>query len=103
MAGVSEFFSQLTQGCCAMGVKAIFSDLDGTLVHFPAWFNEHGSRVLSSDEAAKTAVVESPEGERRDCRLLPSSTMGPGLVSEKTVSSEQISNSKQAFLGVVKK
>jgi len=30
-------------------------------------------------------VVESPSGERRDCRQLPSSTMGPGLVSERSV------------------
>uniref|UniRef100_A0A7S2CXT3 Sucrose phosphatase-like domain-containing protein n=1 Tax=Haptolina brevifila TaxID=156173 RepID=A0A7S2CXT3_9EUKA len=65
-------------------LKAIFSDLDGTLVHFPAWFEEHGSRVVSSDETKKRAVVESPNGERRDCRMLPSSTMGPGLVSERT-------------------
>ena len=67
-------------------LKAIFSDLDGTLVHFPAWFEEHGSKVVSSDAATGTAVVEGPTGDRRDCRVLPSSTMGPGMVSERTVS-----------------
>lgn len=67
-------------------VKAIFSDLDGTIVHFPAWFEEHGSKIVSYDPDDKTkGVVESPSGEQRDCRVLPSSTMGPGMVSLKTV------------------
>ena len=66
-------------------LKAIFSDLDGTIVHFPAWFEEHGSRIVSKDEATKHAICESADGQRRDCRLLPSSTMGDGLVSERTV------------------
>ena len=66
-------------------LKAVFSDLDGTLVHFPAWFEEHGSKIVSIDEPSGRAVLESPTGERRDCRLLPSSTMGHGLVSERTV------------------
>jgi len=65
-------------------LRAIFSDLDGTLVHFPAWFEKHGSKIISRDEGAKRAVCESPTGETRDCRLLPSSTMGDGLVSERS-------------------
>uniref|UniRef100_A0A7S3BYA0 Trehalose-phosphatase n=1 Tax=Haptolina ericina TaxID=156174 RepID=A0A7S3BYA0_9EUKA len=68
-----------------MPLRAIFSDLDGTLVHFAKWFEEHGTRIVSTDAERGTAVVESPSGERRDCRLLPSSTMGPGLVSERSV------------------
>lgn len=67
-------------------LKAIFSDLDGTIVHFPAWFEKHGSRIISSDSTSGSAIVESPSGERRDCRLLPSSTMGDGVVSERTAS-----------------
>ena len=40
-------------------VKAIFSDLDGTIVHFPAWFEEHGSKIVSYDPDDKTkGVVE---------------------------------------------
>ena len=66
-------------------LKAIFSDLDGTVVHFPKWFEAHGTRIVSRDVVKKTAVVESPSGERRDCRLLPSSTMGDGFVSERTI------------------
>ena len=69
----------------ASRVRAIFSDLDGTIVHFPAWFEEHGIKIVSRDAQAKRAVVESPTGEQRVCRLLPSSTMGDGLVSERTV------------------
>jgi phosphoserine phosphatase len=65
-------------------LRAIFSDLDGTIVHFPAWFEEHGSKIVSADRPARRAVVESRSGERRECRLLPSSTMGDGLVSERT-------------------
>ena len=66
-------------------LRAIFSDLDGTLVHFPAWFEEHGTRIISMDAPSRSAVLESPSGERRACRVLPSSTMGPGMVSERTV------------------
>ena len=68
-----------------MGVKAVFSDLDGTLVHFPAWFEEYGSKIVRRDPDKQTATVRSPDGEERACRLLPSSTMGDGLVSERTV------------------
>lgn len=66
-------------------LRAIFSDLDGTIVHFPKWFETHGTRIVSRDDDLKTAVVESPSGERRECRLLPSSTMGDGFVSERTI------------------
>ena len=66
-------------------VKAIFSDLDGTIVHFPRWFEAHGTKVISRDLELKRAVVQSPTGETRECRLLPSSTMGDGFVSERTI------------------
>ena len=69
----------------SMRVKAVFSDLDGTLVHFPAWFEEYGSKIVRRDPDKQTATVRSPDGEERACRLLPSSTMGDGLVSERTV------------------
>jgi hydroxymethylpyrimidine pyrophosphatase-like HAD family hydrolase len=66
-------------------LRAVFSDLDGTLCHFPAWFEEHGSRIVSKDPSTNMAVVESASGEQRDCRLLPSSTMGDGVVSERSI------------------
>jgi 3-deoxy-D-manno-octulosonate 8-phosphate phosphatase KdsC-like HAD superfamily phosphatase len=68
-------------------VRAIFSDLDGTLVHFPQWFGKHGVIVLADGGGGDPtrAVVESATGERRECRVLPESTMGPGFVSDRTV------------------
>jgi len=69
-------------------VRAIFSDLDGTLVHFSQWFERHGVRIVTpADEtlAAPKAVVADPAGEERICRVLPKSTMGLGYVSERTV------------------
>lgn len=82
-------------------LKAIFSDLDGTLCHFPAWFEAHGSRIASSEPEEKRAVVETPSGDRRKCRLLPSSTMGAGCVSERTVELVQELRAKGILFVVV--
>ncbi|KAL1528441.1 hypothetical protein AB1Y20_009788 [Prymnesium parvum] len=73
-----------TDGAPPPRLKAIFSDLDGTIVHFRAWFEPHGARIVQRDGKAQRAVVQSPDGALRDCRLLPSSTMGDGVVSERT-------------------
>jgi len=66
-------------------LRAIFSDIDGTLVHYAKDFTKHGIRLLSSDETSSTAIVENENGDRRKCRLLPSSTMGPACISERTI------------------
>jgi hydroxymethylpyrimidine pyrophosphatase-like HAD family hydrolase len=68
-------------------VRAVFSDLDGTLVHFSQWFGKHGVRVIDGSVGGDPtrAVVENDTGERRACRVLPESTMGPGYVSERTI------------------
>lgn len=68
-------------------LRVIFSDLDGTLVHFPQWFNKHGVSVVAECDGGDPtrAVVETATGERRACRVLPKSTMGPGFVSDRTV------------------
>lgn len=70
------------------GVRAIFSDLDGTLVHFEQWFAKHGVRVIDAASGADSTrgVVENDTGERRECRVLPKATMGPGFVSDRTIS-----------------
>lgn len=65
-------------------VRVIFSDLDGTLVHFERHFRAHGARLEAVDAAAGTATFVGREGERRSCRLLPTSTMGPGVMSDRT-------------------
>jgi len=61
------------------------SDIDGTLVHYAKDFAQHGVKLVSSDEKALTATVEGPNGDRRHCRLLPSATMGPACISERTI------------------
>ena len=66
-------------------LRAIMSDIDGTLVHYEKDFARHGVRIVSCDEAAQTATVEGPDGDVRTCRLLPSSTMGPAVISDRTV------------------
>lgn len=68
-------------------VKIIFSDLDGTLVHFEKHFQPQGIIQSQNDEEG-TAIYQCEEGpsrgETRSCRLLPTLTMGPGLFSEKS-------------------
>jgi len=66
-------------------LRAIFSDIDGTLVHYAKDFERHGVKLLSSNEQTLTAIVEGPNGDIRKCHLLPSSTMGPACVSERTI------------------
>ena len=61
------------------------SDIDGTLVHYAKDFTHHGVKLVSSDEKALTAIIEGPNGDQRHCRLLPSATMGPACISERTI------------------
>jgi hypothetical protein len=65
-------------------VKCIFSDLDGTLCHFDRHTKHFGVSV-TTDEANAVATVRNTEGEERSCRLLPTSTMGAGVISDRTV------------------
>lgn len=67
-------------------IRAIFSDLDGTIVHFPKWFREKGIDLSERQpESNRAEVLRRADGERRGCRLLPASTMGDGVVSDRTV------------------
>jgi len=67
-------------------IRAIFSDLDGTIVHFPKWFREYGIDLTDRrPEANRAEVLRKSDGERRGCHLLPESTMGDGIVSDRTV------------------
>jgi len=65
-------------------VRCIFSDLDGTLCHFDRDTCKHGVTV-TDDQGGATALARNSEGEQRTCRLLPTSTMGNGVVSDETV------------------
>jgi len=67
-------------------IRAIFSDLDGTIVHFPKWFEAHGVTMpVRQPEASRCEVLRASDGAARPCRLLPESTMGDGVVSDRTV------------------
>jgi hydroxymethylpyrimidine pyrophosphatase-like HAD family hydrolase len=66
-------------------LRAIMSDIDGTLVHYAKDFTQHGVKLISSDQDTLKAVIEGPNGEIRHCRLLPSATMGPACISDRTV------------------
>lgn len=66
-------------------VKVVFSDLDGTLVHYPREFAEYAS-VVSEDEARQRAVIRyDVTGEERECVILPSLTGGKSYMSLATV------------------
>ena len=81
------------------GVKIVFSDLDGTLVHYEKHFSPHG-RIVTTDAttaaggaaapATATALYRNEQagsprrGETRACALLPTLTMGPGLFSRRS-------------------
>jgi hypothetical protein len=65
-------------------IRCIFSDLDGTLCHFDRHTTHHGVTV-EVNEAKSSATVRNSEGEERNCRLLPTSTMGSGVISDRTV------------------
>ena len=82
-------------------LRAIFSDIDGTLVHYARDFEKHGVTLLEADEVACTATVQGPTGEQRRCRLIPSSTMGPACVSERTIELVDALRANGVLFGVV--
>eukprot|EP00282_Hemiselmis_andersenii_P036498 CAMPEP_0169448630 /NCGR_PEP_ID=MMETSP1042-20121227/12160_1 /TAXON_ID=464988 /ORGANISM="Hemiselmis andersenii, Strain CCMP1180" /LENGTH=127 /DNA_ID=CAMNT_0009560275 /DNA_START=74 /DNA_END=454 /DNA_ORIENTATION=- len=66
-------------------VRAVFSDLDGTLCHFDRDTRKHG--VVTEEDPltpGEATVRNTHTGETRRCRLLPTSTMGNGVVSDET-------------------
>jgi hypothetical protein len=66
-------------------VEVLFSDLDGTLVHYPDDFGEYAS-IVAEDDDAKTATVRYNEtGETRGCVVLSSMTGGKAYLSTNTV------------------
>jgi len=65
-------------------IKCIFADLDGTLCHFDRVTKQSGI-VTDFDDEKSCATVRRSNGDSRKCRVLPSSTMGRGVISEETV------------------
>jgi hydroxymethylpyrimidine pyrophosphatase-like HAD family hydrolase len=65
-------------------VNVLFSDLDGTLVHYPKDFGEYAA-IVAEDDAAKTATIRyNVSGETRACLALTSMTGGKAYISVKT-------------------
>lgn len=66
-------------------MRVLFSDLDGTLVHYPKDFSEYAA-VVAEDTTTNTATIEYKQlGHRRDCRVLTSLTGGKGYISLRTL------------------
>lgn len=62
----------------------VFSDIDGTLVHYPKDFNSYAS-VISTDTETGTVIIEYKQTrEQRICVPLPSKTGGTSYISQKT-------------------
>jgi hydroxymethylpyrimidine pyrophosphatase-like HAD family hydrolase len=67
-------------------VHCLFSDVDGTLVHYPKDFNEYAT-IVSEDDIANTATIRyNISGEERECVVLTSMTGGKAYMSTATVS-----------------
>mmetsp|Transcript_20065 Transcript_20065/g.50806 ORF Transcript_20065/g.50806 Transcript_20065/m.50806 type:complete len:329 (-) Transcript_20065:1263-2249(-) len=65
--------------------RVVFSDLDGTLVHFERHFRDHGATLTSPADCAPGHAQFEHAEEKRRCVLLPTSTMGPGVMSLRTM------------------
>lgn len=63
--------------------KILFSDLDGTLVHYPKHFSEYATVIHDDEERAVIQYKESKE--TRDCVVLQSMTGGKAYISLRTL------------------
>ena len=61
--------------------RGVFSDLDGTLLHYPTHFTSHGVIVVKEDPVGQVGIVRDKDGEARLCRLFRSSALGNGFMS----------------------
>eukprot|EP01065_Artemidia_motanka_P052318 TRINITY_DN9420_c0_g1_i2.p2 TRINITY_DN9420_c0_g1~~TRINITY_DN9420_c0_g1_i2.p2 ORF type:complete len:311 (+),score=127.07 TRINITY_DN9420_c0_g1_i2:758-1690(+) len=64
--------------------RIVFSDLDGTLVQFEAHFRPHGRIEHRPGDPPLTAWYVDNGGQERRCRVLPTSSIGCGLFSERS-------------------
>jgi hydroxymethylpyrimidine pyrophosphatase-like HAD family hydrolase len=66
--------------------QIVFSDLDGTLVHYQHHFKDFGQVVDTSDPVTQKAWIrEVSSGLVRECIALPSLTSGTGFISCRTI------------------
>ncbi|KAJ8904040.1 hypothetical protein NDN08_000570 [Rhodosorus marinus] len=64
-------------------IKVVFSDIDGTLVHYPKDFDRYAE--LGEVVNGKVFIRYNETGESRECRVLESMTGGKAFISEKTI------------------
>lgn len=63
----------------------VFSDVDGTLVHYPKHFSEYAD-IVSTNEDEGTAVIRYKETEdERECLAMVSKTGGTSYISKRTL------------------
>lgn len=68
----------------APSATVTFSDLDGTLVHYPKEFSSYAD-IVHTDDSTDRVVIEYKDSKiRRTCIALPSKTGGIGYISERT-------------------
>ncbi|KKP37121.1 hypothetical protein A2483_04765 [Candidatus Peregrinibacteria bacterium RIFOXYC2_FULL_33_13] len=66
-------------------LKILFSDIDGTIAHYPKHFSTFGE-ILSEDESSMKAVyLDKITFKKRVCNILKSATSGNAYVSLKTI------------------
>mmetsp|Transcript_9668 Transcript_9668/g.17004 ORF Transcript_9668/g.17004 Transcript_9668/m.17004 type:complete len:306 (+) Transcript_9668:119-1036(+) len=81
-------------------IRAVFCDLDGTLVHFERHFAKQGGKLHATAPDLLPGQVDFSLGDEvRRCITLPTSTMGPGVMSLR--SCELIKELRQAGAHVV--
>lgn len=66
-------------------VDVLFSDLDGTLVHYPKDFAAYAEIVSEDDGAGVATIRYSATGATRECVVLTSLTGGKSYISRETV------------------
>uniref|UniRef100_A0A7S0G694 Sucrose phosphatase-like domain-containing protein n=1 Tax=Rhodosorus marinus TaxID=101924 RepID=A0A7S0G694_9RHOD len=64
-------------------IKVVFSDIDGTLVHYPKDFERYAE--LGEVVNGRASIRYSETGETRECRVLESLTGGKAYISERTI------------------
>jgi hypothetical protein len=66
-------------------IKVLFSDLDGTLVHYPKDFGDYASVILEDESVGTATIRYNVSGEQRTCLILTSMTGGKAYISTATL------------------
>eukprot|EP00187_Rhodella_violacea_P000491 CAMPEP_0174888604 /NCGR_PEP_ID=MMETSP0167-20121228/3879_1 /TAXON_ID=38298 /ORGANISM="Rhodella maculata, Strain CCMP736" /LENGTH=156 /DNA_ID=CAMNT_0016125657 /DNA_START=124 /DNA_END=591 /DNA_ORIENTATION=- len=64
--------------------RILFSDLDGTLVHYPKHFQDYATATPSPTDPTLATLTYTATQTSRPCTTLPSLTAGPSYISHAT-------------------